>query len=209
MAFRFYGGSAPSAVAPWKCPSCQQENTSPLERGCTHCGVGADATHVGQDPVRVTRPQAEATTVGDLVITGPDGQAFERWLARQPRMDTATQMVAKRAFLAGMDWAWKRDEIDHPDPRDSPVRGAIEGEAALDLSEQPPAPLEGATLYISDYGDDGVHQIDDRSKDTIVAALLFYKDNQLGYGAIPGQLSAQEVTELVKRLVPGVLDGTS
>jgi hypothetical protein len=43
---------------------------------------------------------------------------------------------------------------------------------------------------------------DARTQDTILAALAFYRDNQLAYGAVPGQLSAQECTALIAQLSP-------
>lgn len=38
--------------------------------------------------------------------------------------------------------------------------------------------------------------------DTILAALVFYRDNQLAYGTLPGQLDAQDTTELISQITP-------
>ena len=48
----------------------------------------------------------------------------------------------------------------------------------------------------------GEQMVDQRTKQTILAALAFYRDSTLAYGAIPGQLSAQEVSELINKLSP-------
>ena len=48
----------------------------------------------------------------------------------------------------------------------------------------------------------GPRQADARTHQTILAALAAYRDNYLAYGGIVGQLSAQEVTELITKLTP-------
>ena len=44
--------------------------------------------------------------------------------------------------------------------------------------------------------------VDARTEATLLAALAFYRDSQLSYGAVPGQLTAAEITELIEKLSP-------
>lgn len=44
--------------------------------------------------------------------------------------------------------------------------------------------------------------LDTRGQATVLAALAFYRDNMLSYGAVPGQLSAEECNQLIAKLQP-------
>ena len=50
--------------------------------------------------------------------------------------------------------------------------------------------------------------LDPRQRDTILAALAFYRDNQLAYGVVPGQLSAEECSALIAKLQPADEEAT-
>jgi len=50
--------------------------------------------------------------------------------------------------------------------------------------------------------DDTSRPLDARTTQTIVDALTFYRDNQLAYGSITGQLDAGETTALIVKLTP-------
>ena len=85
----------------WRCPSCGEENQSPLAAGCPHCGSGQPGKHVGVDPVvrpedrrrqlaqpaRPARPIATSTPIYDAYLAWkeerqlpPMPEATDRWL---------------------------------------------------------------------------------------------------------------------------------
>lgn len=206
MAFRHYGGRVPIVTAPWKCPSCGAENLGPLEAACQLCGVGKDGAHVGQAPPPPPAAPALSVVLGKTAAatassTRAEDEAFTAWVLRQPvALSLDGQAVARRAFLAGVDWARGVAERFPEDPRDPQVQ----------QREATPAPSGGgAQLYITTpqgwLAGGGTELVEDRTLQTILAALIFYRDNQLGYGAVPGQLDAQEVSVLVARLTPAEL----
>jgi hypothetical protein len=97
MPLRHYQGSIPTARAVWVCPTCHQENSTPLEAGCPHCRAGADARRAMEAPVRIV-PTASGLP--------PAEEAFEAWLVgyAQNIQDYPVAKVAKDAFMAGIAW---------------------------------------------------------------------------------------------------------
>lgn len=55
-------------------------------------------------------------------------------------------------------------------------------------------------------GSGQVETVDQRTRDTIVPALDFYRRNCLAYGGITGQLTALEVWQLIEKLAPEIED---
>ena len=185
MALKYFGGRTPSVDAPWTCPSCGAENQVPLKAGCQVCRAGADAKKVGstptQDAVRAAapvpadpaRPDAYVPT-GAAPAQGADAeQAWNSWSTEVCRITHVPDLdLLKEAFMAGIAWA-----------RGDAQAARIEGRVT------PPVVLAG-------------WDFDQTTQHTILAALAFYRDNQLQYGAVPGQLDAQQVTDLIQRLSP-------
>jgi hypothetical protein len=198
MGFRFYAGTPPVVHTTWKCPTCGTANTGPLEEGCAMCKVGADAT-----PAQAALPQT-----GDPIID-PVYSAFLTWA--ETLHDVANQTLRQHgeaAFRAGAAWATgNRTPLPAPLPVTpsmllvTPAIGAVSW--VTSTNGQPPITSEGGWMLAMVPPD--THEptlIDQRTQATVLAALMFYRDNQLGYGAVPGQLSAQECAALIVKLTP-------
>lgn len=175
MAWRHgqHGGIGGAAI--WKCPTCGTANSGPLEGGCASCKAGADAK---------ARGQAETPR---HTVSGRS--PFEHWVEEtyENDLDTAGWSIASAAWDAGVKWAQGRSEPLPPGVTVVVTEG--EGEAG------------GWTVEL--VAANAVHHVvDPQTQNTIVAALAFYRDNQLAYGAVPGQLSAMEVSELIEKLLP-------
>lgn len=176
MALKHYGGSLPSAgPLEWTCPACGHQNAVPLKAGCQQCGQkdGAGARKV-EEPGAVPTSEAEMT---------PALAAYLKWLSGKPfGMDHA--QVAQEAFMAGVAWAQGNRE-----PLPPPL---MAGTSPVTAREE--TPVEPAWGLLDN--------MDEPTRQTLLAALAFYRDNVLNYGAVPGQLDAQGVTDLVARLSP-------
>lgn len=200
MALKHYGGTR-LATAPWKCPSCQAQNTGPLEGGCVNCGAGSDAkkaekqTAAPSAPPGIQPEQLHGLPEG-MLPGGPaagvdrEAAAFEEWFewyGREHPPDRKALDLNRAylvdAFYAGI--AWAREQAFA---------------AATEFLE--PDPSGGRLLFMDAAPGAVPAPLDDRTHATIVAALTFYRDNHLGYGDLPGQLSAMEVSALLKQLAP-------
>lgn len=175
MAFRHYGGSTPSARAPWKCPSCGAENSGPLEQGCSACGAGGDAKKL-DSPLAPPR----GSTVPDVLADTSVEYGFHQWWeGRKDLYPDANEDLLMHVFAAGVDWmrrVLQRTAVPAP-PAGRTEMDALVDVAFIDLQD----PIVRATL---------------------AAALSFYIDNQLTYGAIPGQLDAEGARALLAQLQP-------
>ena len=177
MALKHYaGGGLREASTVWKCPTCGAENTGKLEAGCSACGAGGDAKKAAE---------AEAA-----FRAGPSPSsarlAFEAFL-REP----AGPHDLWDAFEAGVRWAMD-------------LQGKVTAQDRPAPPEAPAVPPGGFRMALVDYT---LPQplpilVEARTQTTVVAALAFYRDNQLAYGALPGPLSAAEVDTLIAQLTP-------
>lgn len=173
MALKHYLGVPKPVTAAWTCPTCQHQNTGPLEAGCSACKAGADARKAEPTaPPEVS--EAERNFNAFVTVTYPLG------------LSPSTYTVAQQAYMAGVRWAQTRQEI-----------------AAM---TQPAAPVPtaegGYTLILATPDQKDADCVDRATHQTILHALASYRDNVLAYGAIRGQLTAQEVSELIVKLTP-------
>lgn len=191
---KYYQGTIKPASTAWVCPSCKQENLGALEAGCAHCSAGKDAGKA---------QRIEATS------TPPAADPFEWWIAKtcgagwhelKPPAHTDDLLhMYRKAFAAGVDWA--RENLG------TPASNATEGVGGNVRPEAATTGGWGLTMVHSDpatWGDPAhmASPLDARAVHTVLAALAFYRDNQLAYGAVPGQLDAQEVSKLIEQLSP-------
>jgi hypothetical protein len=183
MALRHYQGSIQEKPAAWSCPSCGRSNTTPLEQGCA-CGVGRDAK-VAAQAQQVVEAIAERRDALSRNTPGIDN-AFDSWYATGPEEQ---RDLAWKAFVAGATWAMRQRPENRPDP--DAVRMPTGGYYLRIVGDH-----EGV-------GGDGV-LVDARTQQTILAALRFYAENQLVYGAVAGQLDVEEVKGLIAKLEPQV-----
>lgn len=121
-ASRHLGGSLPGVDDPWTCPRCSAENQTPLAQGCPICGSGKPGYKA---PVESTPAFAAMKEKLDRAVVDLQQQAnweataanpFEQWLNTQPPMDTAGQEIARRAFMAGMEYGAGRGKAPAPEP---------------------------------------------------------------------------------------------
>lgn len=187
MALKHWQGSIPNKPVAWHCPSCTAENTGPLERGCTSC-------HAGDPAYAKVAVQREAHNELVQRQQHPDGvlegasTAFDTWYTG-PESGRDTGWAA---FAAGVRWA--RTQA-------APAGNALtEGVGSTERPEA--APQGGWMLALIPPGSGALdaQDVDPRTQATVLAALAFYKDNQLGYGDIPGQLTATECSQLIAQL---------
>jgi hypothetical protein len=137
---------------------------------------------VGRD-AKVAAAVVSKPSIGDPVTT-----AFWTWLdtAKLSNLDTESDDNLEQAFRAGIAWALKQAE-QMIDPKPLPALADATGSYYMVLRQT---------------NVQGEQMVDQRTQQTILAALAFYRDSTLAYGAIPGQLSAQEVSELINKLSP-------
>ncbi len=109
--------------------------------------------------------------------------AFDQWIVStwSGLLPTDMAEAMKKAWDAGVAWA-QQQAGTQPVPQ---------GEATD----------EGWTMQLTRDGAVDI-PMNARAHLTICSALAAYRDNYLAYGGIPGQLSAQEVTELIGKLTP-------
>ena len=130
---------------------------------------------------------------------GADGQKaqpavqtpFQAWLGESKGivLDPVLLNAMERAWEAGVAWAQR----------------ATAGAAQVPVVAATPAGGAYLIMVPDDADDAGVSsapELDDRTVQTLLAALAAYRDNYLAYGVIQGQLAAQEVTELITKLTP-------
>ncbi len=181
MAFRHgQHGAITNKGVVWHCPSCNAENTGALEAGCQACKAGADAA--------IAAGQAQHPIAGN---------PFEAWLDEQypTGVDTSHFVIARKAWVAGVQYGqWQQQQT-------APVGNTPQAGSGGGTGSTPAAPEGGYTVEL--ISPRHVHlPVDPQTHATILAALAFYRDNQLAYGVIPGQLSAQECTQLITQLSP-------
>lgn len=175
MGFRHYEGTVKKFTTAWVCPTCKSENLGPLEAGCVSCKAGADAK-AARETVLLGGPTEaiERQIAAFVTVTYPLGLDSDGWA------------VAREAFRAGALWAQAQQPIS-----------AAEVYAAVN-----PPEAEGGWI-VELVNPLGVSvALNEPSQQTILAALAFYRDNQLAYGDAPGQLTAAEVSQLITKLTP-------
>ncbi len=203
MPLRHWTGSVQQKAVAWKCPTCGAENLGPLEQGCVACHAG--------DPKQVNKGAAvppvvlpENTGARLYGTPAPDPHAAAKDWSTEFALQVvdgrySPQRIAEIAFLAGVEWIEKQQA--------APAGNASNGVGG---NERPEAATEGGWgIALIDPRSKGEEMdpawelteiVDPRAHATIVAALAFYLDNQLGYGAIPGQLTAAECRSLIEKL---------
>lgn len=177
MAMR-HSSQPPAASFAWDCPSCGAPNAGRLEKGCTACGAGSDGK-----AGTVAPPAGEPTF-------------FDDWLRPNyaAPMDTATYDLMRKAWDAGAAWALGTLKAG--------LSPFLEGATPPAPHAAPIVPKGGWVLAMVDPDTHEPQLTDSRTHATILAALAFYRDNQLAYGLIPGQLTAIEATTLIESLTP-------
>lgn len=203
MSFKHYGGSVPAGPQSWVCPSCAAENTVPLKAGCQSCGAGADARKVAGEPQRVVGEVQVghlSSRESNLRPEDPTDRGFYMWMLEEfPKLHARSSETdkLKEAFMAGVAWAQAQPTlggVQHTYATAGSPNPVIDGAAAR-AHGQRLWMTHGVGLAAADAVEDVTHQ-------TILAALAFYRDNVLNYGAIAGQLDAAGVTALIARLTP-------
>lgn len=194
MGFRHWQGTVREQAVAWKCPSCGAENTGPLAGGCAGCKAGADGQKVAEPQRAVENPLPSPIVVrqpaepsGRQLILNRAHTAFDDWY-RGPEDHRES---AWKAFIAGVTWAADFDPEKDSGlvPPATPVAAAAPPKEPYMLALVDPVKHESSLM-------DGPTQA------TVVAALEFYLNNQLAYGAIPGQLSAEDARKLLELLQP-------
>jgi hypothetical protein len=179
MALKHWGGTPREPLAEWRCPTCGTEQTGPLKAGCQACGAGADGRKVEEKPVGASAPLVQsgvakrpAEPLAQAPVR-PEYLGFDEWQRQYPNADDLLE-----AFMAGVAWARAQAVVPEVIPSTRPSAA--------------PTTLVQMDIAFSDAA----------TCETIIAALAFYRDNQLQYGAVPGQLTAEQVTDLITRLSP-------
>jgi hypothetical protein len=187
MALKHWTGTIREPAVVWHCPSCGSEQTGALKDGCTACKAGADAK-AAQQARTLTGVDERGMNLADRTSgTEPVYAACNEWLKHA----TPGERTLDQAFIAGATWQ------------------SLQGNSALSsvpghdptfdkVYETPQGGWQVA--IVNPHGT--APPMDDRTHATLLAALAFYRDNQLAYGGLPGQLSAEEVTELITKLTP-------
>lgn len=186
MPLKFWEGSVPNTRAAWSCPSCGAPNTGALPDGCVACGAGKDG---GKVATPFARTLAHTETVDEAHAAFLEWASTLKDLASQPLREHG-----EAAFKAGA--AWQRQH------QIQPTAGPLTALAPLVGGTAAAPPLGGFMLALVHPETHDTQVPDPRAHQTILAALAFYRDNQLGYGPLPGQLSAAEVTSLITQLSP-------
>lgn len=159
---RHYAGSEANAKAPWKCPACAAENTGLLGAGCSSCGNGGGAKHVGVDPIVV---KSTLRTVREFDIQTPLAAANALPLHETP--DTLSQ-----AF-----WVFvhsRTPEQSLPDPFETFKAGWMARGAQVTPTIAGPDEIP----TVQPVTDDQMLVGTARTR-TILAALIFFKDQVL------------------------------
>lgn len=176
MAFRHYGGEPKPVSTAWTCPTCGTGNTGPLEGGCVACKAGADAK-------RSTLLRGSTILAPIQLPTDALLEAFEGWYGQQtPQALRGERDAALLGFIGGVHWARSLPEHAPAVPALLPIVTGGHLLAMVHSTSHEPTLL------------------DSRTQRTILAALAFYRDNTLAYGAVPGELSAEETTQLIEQL---------
>lgn len=177
MAFRHFGGSVPPVRVAWTCPTCGDKQVGPLEDGCTTCTAGADA-----------RKAEQALALGGpKTDEGGDLNFLKWWDAHATEFQHAdVYNIAKAAWEEAYHQAWYGKE-------------AVPPARSVTIA----APTTGGYLLamVTPESHESI-LTDQRTHATILAALAFYRDNQLAYGGLSGQLDAAEVSALITKLTP-------
>lgn len=109
---RTYQGPGLGTPPPWPCARCGEQNSGPIEAGCTKCGGGGGARHVGIDPIvypkKVSEPDLTIRRVGSYVALTPARDAFLTWIEH-------TQDASPfAAFRAGWEAAQRMTDSGSP-----------------------------------------------------------------------------------------------
>lgn len=197
---RGYQGSEATAIHPWKCPACGEEQIGRLGDGCTSCGSGKGARHVGVDPrpvKPVALPPQRAGATGMLTL-GPLPAALS------PRVDAAfiawmqqagSEIGPLPAFRAGWDAAMQLSGSPGGGSVNTPDAGDIPADRSLDraVEDAGSTPVPGTPFAP-----------EQKQVRTIIAGLTFFKDQILPESqeeVLSGEwLSADELQQVIDQL---------
>lgn len=228
MALRHYEGTPRPTLTAWVCPTCRQTNTGALEAGCPGCKAGGDAVKLD---AAFAAALDGADRAGAIALTAPVRKvteepwrtAYNTWKATTDEVDLVDP---SEVFKAGWDARIGRVQGDgipllgghlpgcvwkDPERKYICVEGCEIKRINDSAKVQPPpaAPPEIERLILCTVNNEAltVGQVTHdllpvEQLTTILAALAFYRDNQLAYGTIPGQLDAEGVTSLITQLTP-------
>lgn len=196
MPLRHYAGTIRTAPVAWKCPSCQAENTGALEGGCVQCGAGKDGKSKLVQPIEALPP----ALVHEPVLRDPVHQGFQQWYdtTTLPDID-AVGLIAllEQAFNGGVNWHISGGR--GVPAGYTPITELVGGAAPAPAQNAEP-PKEPYMIALVDPVSHEPEYVDQATQATLVAALNFYLGNQLAYGAIPGQLNAEQARALLNKL---------
>ena len=124
------------ARAPWKCPACGETNEGrKLSEGCTHCGSGGGARHVGVDPI--AKPQRKLA-VPAYDVRDDAASAFLRWFHH---------VGAKAGIFEAFQAGWLAAAVTHPVTGEEETDGdaLVGGDRRSAAEPRDPAPATAAT----------------------------------------------------------------
>ncbi len=175
----------PQVAGLWTCPTCRSENPGTIADGCQN----PECPTVQAPPAKVAlpTPRKAQPVPGDEVA-----EAYQSWRAATGSAPVNIVMAFKAGWRAGLLWSAAQVRQD----------AAERAEASAEPESEPPPVEEPAVLLIDDHGIWGPTKIDETTRNTILAALRFYEENDLRYGSKPGQLSSAQVKALVEKLSP-------
>jgi hypothetical protein len=164
------------------------QGTPPAVRAAWRCpSCGAPNTGALEDGCVACGVGKDAKPAAQVIYPEEGGDSnFKQWWDAQPVVELSrlsTYEVAKRAWEAAVHVYWERKATPHSEVAEVPTAGRGWSMELVD-------PQQGRVIP------------DPRTHATVVAALAFYLDNTLRYGAVPGQLSAEECSQLIAKLSP-------
>jgi hypothetical protein len=149
------------------------------------------------------RPQRvgvnQAAGVMRVLPGGDMAESFRAWREENKTRSLTMQQVFEAGWIAGITW----HTSIAPPPAAQPPAPPQESLMGDPTPPQPPAPAkEPLVLMVHDQATSQTRVLDDATRATVLAALRFYEENSLRYGATEGQLTAKQVKALVARLDP-------
>jgi len=158
----------------WVCPTCRAENVGTVDQGCSN----------PECPTQTAKPAHKGQA--PVVYLDADHAAEAAWQAWLEQTRQPASPVIRQAFLAGWESgaAWS---------------GKTPGEAGESVPEES---AEVQEIYLMSATTTHPIPVDAATRLTIINALAFYRDNQLGFGSVPGCLSARQVDEFLAKITP-------
>ena len=169
---RHYAGSDAQSKAPWRCVRCGEENQGELGQGCTSCGSGGGAKHVGVDPIVVRRKRSEI-----------EEETRERPVRTEsPKVTTVatpdhTLIVDQGASLAFVQWMQTQEK---PTLVGAFMAGWFEQQARrVGGGAQPPNEEEEEPVALLPETEAALALLGTARSRTLLAALIYFRDQVL------------------------------